>query len=339
MKKGIFLLLLITTTAFSQITDENGTNANGAGGTTLTGNVGIGLTPSVSSPYKLEVAGAIKAKQTWFINTLPNGHVFNSNWDEGTALLRAGVDNTGGAMLGFWDVPQSNLTQKPFIWFHLEDRDDKARLRLHAYEGGSTQFTLFGKNQNEIFTVYDPGDEYTFFNFSKPKSYVVIGGVNVWPVQHKLTVKDGSSLFEGDVFSTGSVGIGVTSSNMPIGYKLAVAGNIITEEVKVKLQSAVWPDFVFNNNYHLPSLKEVEGHIKEKGHLKDIPSTKEVTENGILLGDMNAKLLQKIEELTLYTIEQEKKLESQDKANQELKERLLRLEQLVLNSNLVHDKN
>ena len=67
----------------------------------------------------------------------------------------------------------------------------------------------------------------------------------------------------------------------------------------------------FEKNYQLPKLQEVEAHIKEKGHLKDIPAVQEVMENGINLGEMDAKLLQKIEELTLYTIQQEKMLEEQ----------------------------
>ncbi|KAA1242887.1 hypothetical protein [Aquimarina sp. RZ0] len=57
----------------------------------------------------------------------------------------------------------------------------------------------------------------------------------------------------------------------------------------------------------------MENHIKEKGHLKDIPNAKDVEKNGFFLGEMDAKLLQKIEELTLYTIEQEKKIKSMEK--------------------------
>ncbi|CAM1344757.1 hypothetical protein [Tenacibaculum amylolyticum] len=104
----------------------------------------------------------------------------------------------------------------------------------------------------------------------------------------------------------GQVSIGTT--NTPSNYKLAVAGKIISEEITVKLQSA-WPDYVFTNDYKLPTLKEVEQHIKEKGHLENIPSAKEVQENGIKLGEMNKKLLEKVEELTLYTIQQQKEIE------------------------------
>ncbi len=98
---------------------------------------------------------------------------------------------------------------------------------------------------------------------------------------------------------------------------VSVNGLIHTKEVKVDLVG--WSDFVFYDDYKLPTLTEVENHIKEKGHLKDIPSAKEVVENGVLLGEMDSKLLQKIEELTLYTIQQEKKIKEQANDIQKLK--------------------
>lgn len=114
-----------------------------------------------------------------------------------------------------------------------------------------------------------------------------------------------------EVFSikNGNIGIGTIDSK---GYKLGVKGKIAAEEVKVALYNT-WPDFVFEKEYNLPTLQEVENHIIHKGHLKDIPSAKEVEKNGIQLGEMNAKLLQKIEELTLYMIEQNKKTEQLQK--------------------------
>lgn len=80
-----------------------------------------------------------------------------------------------------------------------------------------------------------------------------------------------------------------------------------------------WPDYVFGKSYKLPTLFDIEKHIKEKGHLIGIPSANEVSENGIAVGEMNAKLLNKIEELTLYLIELKKE-------NQEVKSRLSNLE-------------
>jgi len=111
------------------------------------------------------------------------------------------------------------------------------------------------------------------------------------------------------VENNGSVGIGTTNLG---SWKLAVNGNIRAKEIKVETG---WSDYVFEDGYKLPTLKEVENHINEKGHLKDIPSAKEVEKNGIFLGEMDSKLLQKIEELTLYTINQEKKIKFLEKQN------------------------
>ncbi len=107
----------------------------------------------------------------------------------------------------------------------------------------------------------------------------------------------------------GNVGIGTTTPNV----KLAVNGNIRAKEIKV--ETANWPDYVFNKNYTLPTLEEVQKHIQEKGHLPNIPSAKEVDANGIELGEMNKLLLEKIEELTLYILEQEKRIQKLENKN------------------------
>jgi hypothetical protein len=102
-------------------------------------------------------------------------------------------------------------------------------------------------------------------------------------------------------YSKGNVGIGTITTGI---HKLAVEGSIGAREIKV--QATGWADFVFKKEYDLPTLTEVEKHIKKKGHLQNIPSAAEVKKDGFFLGEMDAKLLQKIEELTLYTIQQEK---------------------------------
>ena len=127
--------------------------------------------------------------------------------------------------------------------------------------------------------------------------------------------------------SNGSVGIGTETMGT---HLLAVEGTIGAREIKVEANG--WSDFVFEDEYELPTLKEVEAHITEKGHLKDIPSAKDVGENGFYLGEMDAKLLQKIEELTLYTLQQEKKIERLQKENKEfqlLNEKFLMLQKRV----------
>lgn len=103
--------------------------------------------------------------------------------------------------------------------------------------------------------------------------------------------------------SNGGLGIGTTTTGT---HKLAVEGSIAAREVKV--QATGWADFVFKKEYNLPTLQEVEKHIAEKGHLENIPSEEEVLKNGINLGEMNTKLLQKIEEMTLYMIKQNRQI-------------------------------
>ena len=106
-------------------------------------------------------------------------------------------------------------------------------------------------------------------------------------------------------YTAGMISIGTATA--PAGYKLAIGGKVVCEEVVVKLQ-ANWPDYVFETDYQLPTLEELQLFIAEHKHLPGIPAANEVTTNGVSLGDMNAKLLKKIEELTLYLIDQDKRL-------------------------------
>jgi hypothetical protein len=106
----------------------------------------------------------------------------------------------------------------------------------------------------------------------------------------------------------GNIGIGTTDTK---GYKLGVNGSAIATSMTVKL-NANWPDFVFAKTYGLRPLSEVESYIKANSHLPEVPSAAQVAKDGINLGEMDATLLKKIEELTLYLIEQNKKLEAQN---------------------------
>ena len=103
----------------------------------------------------------------------------------------------------------------------------------------------------------------------------------------------------------GNVGIGTDNTN---GYKLAVGGNVVAEEVVVKLKES-WPDYVFHKDYKKTNLDELENYIHENGHLPDMPDAKEISTKGVNVGEGQAKLLEKIEELTLYLIDQNKKIE------------------------------
>jgi len=101
---------------------------------------------------------------------------------------------------------------------------------------------------------------------------------------------------------------------------VAIQGKLEAKEIKVQLLPTA--DFVFNDNYELKEIQEVESFIKENRHLPDFPSANEIEENGVNLGEMDAKLLQKIEELTLYMIDQNKRIEKLEKENKLLKEKV-----------------
>ena len=116
----------------------------------------------------------------------------------------------------------------------------------------------------------------------------------------------GSSASTNGLFvgANGNVRIGAGSGNP--GNALEVNGIVRSKEVLVEITG--WSDFVFEEDYKLMSLAEVEQFVKQHGHLPDVPSANEVEENGIGLGEMNALLLQKIEEMTLHLIEMEKRI-------------------------------
>jgi len=140
------------------------------------------------------------------------------------------------------------------------------------------------------------------------------GGVEIGSSTNQVTfwyAGNYNKIIAGDVISNGRIGIGTNAPQ----YLLDVRGTAHFFEVRVNTDS--WPDFVFADNYKLPDLVELEKFIKTNRHLPGVPSEAEVIENGVDLGEMNKVLLQKVEELTLIIIEQDKRLREleEDKQN------------------------
>jgi hypothetical protein len=128
-------------------------------------------------------------------------------------------------------------------------------------------------------------------------------------------VYSGGTLYD----SSDNIAIG---TNNPVGYKLAVNGTAIFTKAKVKM-AGTWPDYVFKKDYALPNLREVENYISQHQHLPGIISENEVQLYGIDLGDHAAALLKKVEELTLYLIQQDKALTAKGDQLVDLEKRLV----------------
>ena len=277
MKKLFLLSILMSTLSYSQITDENGNSAADSGNTTLFGNIGIGVTPSANSEHKLEVNGAVQAKRGIFGNSLPDGSTFVDGADRNLkcSVLNAGTQfGPSGYILNVLDFPQSNINPQAQSFIGMEDRNYKSRWRFYANTGGLSELLYYNKNQSAFYSLREDGNDNVHLKLPKLNSYLTIG--------------TGSFSDNGDL------------------YKLTVNGKVRAHAVKVYTD---WADFVFKKDYELPTIQDVEDYIKKNGHLKDIPSTKEVEEKGIELGEMNKLLLQKIEELTLYTIQLKKEID------------------------------
>lgn len=129
-------------------------------------------------------------------------------------------------------------------------------------------------------------------------------GLNFWKPSTSTNTTRNNILFLSD--SLGYVGIG---TNHPQA-KLAVYGRILARSIKVSTNATDWPDFVFSPEYKMLSLSDLETYIKTNRHLPDVPSAADVEEQeGVVLEEMNAILLQKVEELTLYVIELQKQID------------------------------
>ena len=115
--------------------------------------------------------------------------------------------------------------------------------------------------------------------------------------------------------NAGNVGIGTAKPTA----KLAVAGNIQAYDVMVQTG---WADYVFDSAYDLRPLTSIASYIQQNKHLPNIPSAEEVAKNGIALGEMNKKLLEKVEELTLYLISQNEKVKKQEEESKQQKEQI-----------------
>ena len=247
----------------------------------LKGNIGIGTSNPVAQLDLADIftAGGMNLKigNDAYLTDVDKAHVlgiFSQNNPESGGVK---LGNSGPVLFGV-DKKMGIGTNEPSTTLELNK---------NLSWGGNVGLCIANDNTNKWFIGMDGNQKHT--------TDLLIGGLD--------NLSDGYSSFM-VIKQNGNVGIGTGETH---SYKLAVNGAILTEEVTVKV-SENWPDHVFHNDYELLSLDNLKSFINSKGHLPGIPSQEEVTTDGIKLGEMNKLLLLKIEELTLYIIKQDARI-------------------------------
>lgn len=202
------------------------------------------------------------------------GGIGNSLWKNNDNGIGIVNNNTGGIFIN-------------------SNEDNKSGLQLSRLKSSSPAGNAYGK----VLSVDDSGNIIL----------VTDGGSNVENSWNNIDGRLHNA-------NNGKVVIGTGINSYPDGYSLFVKGGILTERVRVALaNSERWADYVFKADYKLMKLKDVEKFIKYNGHLPNVPSAEEMAQKGLDVAETSAKLMEKIEELTLYLIEANKKIEELDK--------------------------
>ncbi len=202
--------------------------------------------------------------------------------------------------LGFgYNTPGYNLLIKPNGNVGIGTLgSDGAKLSIKAGWGDWMQFQ--SNSNTGYWGIHNNSGQMDFQIY-----YHNIAGQNIWPF----------SIRQDGTLQTGAIGINTSKLD---GYQLAVNGGILCESIAVQ-QDVPNSDYVFESDYNLRSIKEIEEFVKENKHLPEVPSAQKFKENGYKLGEMDDILLRKVEELTLYLIEQNKRIEALEAENKELK--------------------
>jgi hypothetical protein len=204
-------------------------------------------------------------------------------------------------------------TLNPTSWFGGTVQQMEGRrpvLRFAPSLSGDVGTILFKGAYSE--SVNGSDDEFHLNYVSDPAGpYIMLGAYKNGP-KTVLTL-----------MGTGNVGIGATNPQ----DKLTVAGNIGAREIKVSTTAGA--DFVFEPTYKLPDLTELEKFVKTNKHLPEIPTAKEMVANGVNLGELNIRLLQKVEELTLHLIEKDKQLNAQGGQVTKLEAKLVQQDKIL----------
>ncbi|MEM9337680.1 MAG: hypothetical protein AAGA66_03065 [Bacteroidota bacterium] len=283
---------------------------------TENGNVGIGTT--TPGDFKL----AIHASNDYYSNirltnnaNVSNGVQFGNVarlnndaeiWNFENAFFRIGTNNT----------ERFRVAADGKIGIGTSDPIVKLDIRSSLWVGSNSSNGLFISNNLDRYGVGNTN--------------VLIETQNSTPLQIRasgdadLVLGSTSEIMR--LNGEGNVGIGTSTPS----HKLEVFGTI--RAIEIRCEAPPWPDYVFEEDYELPSIESVESFIKSEGHLPEMPTAEEVAADGVALGEMNRLLLQKVEELTLYTIEQQKEIKQLKEGENVLIQQLLKRIEKIENS-------
>jgi hypothetical protein len=260
--------------------NQNGMEINATG----SGAIGLSISATGSNAKALQISGQTYLTQTYISSTLGIGLINSSMAAHEKLAIRNGMITTSGTGNGI-SLNGSYYGSTP---------NDFGTQRYGLFMGNPASMKL----STDQIGNYSPIVLSSFYGLG----FDVSGG--------KMALCQNGALYIGGNDAATKTRIQSTADldNWALEYQLFVEKGIRTEKVKVDAKGN-WPDFVFEDNYTLPSLMEVEQFITTNKHLPNVPSAEEVETEGIDLGEMDKILLQKIEELTLYTIEQQKQIE------------------------------
>lgn len=321
MKKQLLSLLTLTTLSLSIANAQWVTNAPSSTSST----VGIGTTTPVSP---LQVIGGAtfgtNGAPTQTVNILGNGVSLNLT---GT-YTQSGVGQVGGSTIGLDGWKIKTTFGPAYGSGALTIGGTSTNLCFSSNGGlvfGNTEGFRLGRTNSKFLFDGSIGAATLILGQQTGSTVPTIPSGNVLGIMGSGYVRDVLTLGTPDVtkatFQLGVAGnatvngllvIGkpvnfTQATPFPTGYSLFVENGILTEKVKVAVKTtANWADYVFAEDYKLKSLEEVETFVNANKHLPGVPSAKEVVANGLDLATMDAKLLEKIEELTLYMIELKK---------------------------------
>lgn len=285
------------------------TNALEVNGTTVSTNLKI--SSLASSTQKVLTVGTGGQVSSTDVNTFADNmgdHIATQNIDLHNNWIVNGASGSGGIFVSTTGNVGIN-TELPQQKLHVKDGNILISRLSNRPPGSTNGSLLFGDTITTAHPFGRWGIEYL--------DQDGVRGLNFWKTSDNIGGPLNYVLFlcseENDTLK-GNVGIGTGNPK----EKLTVNGRILAREVIVSNDIRTWPDYVFAPGYEMMSLTELEAYVNEHHHLPDVPSAEEVEEQGIGLGEMNAILLQKVEEMTLRMIEMEKRiqeLESQSVEN------------------------